>query len=283
MKKILIIGAKGMLGTELMKVFGEDKNYKVIGIDLQDFDITKKEQVFENIKKIKPQIVINAAAFTRVDDCEKEEFKKVCMEVNGMAVGFIAAACKEIDAILVHYSTDYIFSGEKKGYCEDEKSFAPLNVYGKSKLLGEQELQKNTDKFYLIRTAWLYGKKGKNFVDTMLELAKKMSELKVVNDQHGKPTYAVDLAKRTRELMEGDYPFGVYHITNEGMITWYEFAKKIFVIAKINVKVIPVKSSEFPRPARRPKYSALVNIKLPKSRKWEVALEEYLKNLKFKM
>lgn len=277
MKKILIIGARGMLGHELVKVLGEDKNYEVVGTDMQDFDITSREQVFENIKKISPQIVINAAAFTRVDDCEKEEFKKICMKVNGTAVGFIAAACREIGAILVHYSTDYIFDGEKKeGYKEDEKKFAPVNVYGESKLLGEQELQKNTDKFYLIRTAWLYGKNGKNFVDTMLELAKKMKELKVVNDQTGSPTYAVDLAKRTKELLEGNYPSGIYHITNEGRVTWFDFAKKIFEIARINVKLIPVTSAQFPRPAKRPKYAALVNTKLPKSGKWEEALSEYL-------
>lgn len=275
MKKILIIGAKGMLGTELMDVFNNDKSYKTVGTDMRDFDITKKEQVSKNIEKIKPEIVINAAAYTKVDDCEKE--KEICMKVNGRAVGYIAKICHKLDAIMVHYSTDYIFDGNKKeGYKEDDQSFAPLNVYGKSKLLGEQELQKNHNKFYLIRTAWLYGRNGKNFVDTMLELAKKMQEIKVVNDQHGKPTLARDLAKRTKELIERSYPFGVYHITNEGMITWYDFAKKIFAIAKINVKVIPVTSAEFPRPAKRPKYSALVNTKLPKSRKWDKALLEYL-------
>ncbi|MEW6407329.1 MAG: dTDP-4-dehydrorhamnose reductase [Patescibacteria group bacterium] len=277
MKKILIIGARGMLGQELMKVFGTDKNYEVVGTDMKDFDITNKEKVFENIKNIAPQIVINAAAFTRVDDCEKPEFKDICMKVNGYAVGYIAAVCRELNAVMIHYSTDYIFFGEKeRGYREDEKDFAPLNIYGQSKLLGEQELLKNTDRFYLIRTAWLYGKNGKNFVDTMLELAHKMPELKVVNDQTGSPTYAVDLAKRTKEILEGNYPFGVYHITNEGTVSWYDFAKKIFEIAKIDVKVIPVASNEFPRPAKRPKYSVLVNTKLPKSRKWEEALEEYL-------
>lgn len=280
MKKVLIIGAKGMLGKELVKVFSAQKNYEIIGTDLQDFDITKKDQVFENVKKIGPQIVINAAAFTKVDDCEKE--KEICMKVNGKAVRFIAQVCKKIDAILVHYSTDYIFSGEKKeGYQEEEKNFQPINVYGQSKLLGEHGLLKNTDRFYLIRTAWLYGKNGKNFVDTMLELAKKMPEIKVVNDQTGSPTYAVDLAKRTRELLESNYPFGIYHITNDGAVTWYEFAKKIFEIAKINVKVIPVTSNEFPRPAKRPKHSVLVNTKLPSSRKWNIALKEYLQSKGF--
>jgi dTDP-4-dehydrorhamnose reductase len=281
-KKLLIIGARGMLGTELMKVFSEDRNYQVISTDLEDFDITSREQVFENIKKISPQIAINAAAFTRVDDCEKKEFKDICMEVNSRAVGYIAAVCREIGAAVVHYSTDYIFDGRKKeGYKEDEKSFAPVNVYGQSKLLGEQELQKNTDKFYLIRTAWLYGRNGKNFVNTMLELAKKMPELKVVNDQTGSPTYAADLARRTKELLENNYLFGIYHITNEGMVTWYEFAKKIFEIAKIDIKVMSVASAEFPRPARRPKYSVLINTKLPPSRKWDIALKEYLQLMGF--
>lgn len=276
--RVLIIGAKGMLGQDLMALFGADKKYQVLGIDQESIDITNRANVLQKIEEIKPNIVINTAAFTAVDNCEKLEFKKVCFDVNGYGVGYLASACKKAGAMLVHYSTDYIFAGDKaEGYKEDEKNFAPVNVYGESKLLGEQELQKNTDKFYLVRTAWLYGKNGKNFVDTMLALAQKMPELKVVDDQHGKPTYTVDLAKRTKEILESKMPFGIYHITNEGETTWCGFAKKIFELAGVKVSVKPVTSAEFPRPAKRPAYSALVNTKLSKMRKWEEALKEYLK------
>lgn len=276
MKKILILGAKGMLGSDLVKVFSRDRNYKVIDWDKEELDITNQKSVIKEISKIKPDIVINAAAYTDVDGCETN--RDLCIKVNGKAVGYIALACKRIGAVLVHYSTDYIFNGKKKeGYKEDDSEIGPINVYGESKALGEKELQKNTDKFYLIRTAWLYGKNGKNFVETMLKLAKEKNELSVVNDQHGKPTYTLDLAKKTKELLEGNYPFGIYHITNEGATTWYEFARKIFEIAGIQIKVKPVTSSQFPRPARRPEYSVLINTKLPKLRPWEEALEEYLR------
>ncbi len=283
MKKLLIIGNRGMLGQDLMTQFGADKKYEVKGIDREDIDITNRLNVLQKIEEIKPNIVINAAAFTAVDNCEKLEFKKTCFDVNGYGVGYLASACKKAGATLVHFSTDYIFAGDKaEGYKEDERNFAPVNIYGESKLLGEQELQKNTDKFYLLRTAWLYGKNGKNFVDTMLELAKKMPKLKVVDDQHGKPTYTVDLAKKTKEILENNAPFGIYHITNEGETTWCGFAKKIFELAGVKIEVLPVTSAEFPRPAKRPAYSALINTKLPKMRKWEEALEEYL-HLKLKV
>lgn len=269
--KILILGAKGMLGHDLVNIFDD---YEVFAWDLKVIDITNKKIVQRKILGLKPDIVINAAAYTNVDGCERD--KKLCMEVNGYAVGYLALACKTCGAILVHYSTDYVFNGQKKeGYKENDK-INPLNTYGESKALGEKELMANTDKYYLIRTSWLYGKHGKNFVDTMLNLALENDTIKVVNDQFGKPTYSKDLAIKTREIIKEKKDFGIYHITNEGTTSWYEFTKKIFELANVKVKVIPVATKQFPRPAKRPHYSALINTKLPKMRNWEEALKEYL-------
>ena len=270
--KILILGAKGMLGHDLQAEF--EKDHQVTGWGIDEIDITKEEEVNKKIVQLKPNLVINAAAFTDVDGCEEK--KDLCMKVNGQAVGFIAQACKKCNAVLVHYSTDYVFDGQnKEGYKEDAK-LDPINLYGQSKALGEEEIQKNTTKYYLLRTSWLYGKHGKNFVDTMLNLAKERDKIKVVNDQFGKPTYTKDLAKRTKEIIEQKRDFGIYHVTNEGITSWYEFTKKIFEIAGINIEVKPQTTEQFPRPAKRPKYSALINTKLPKMRRWEEVLKEYL-------
>lgn len=262
-----------MLGDELVKVFKKNNELTLWGRD--EIDIADQKSVESKIGDLKPEVVINAAAYTAVDLAEKEG-KEIAYQVNGEAVGFLAEACKKNNSVLIHYSTDYVFNGRNKnGYQEDEKR-DPLNEYGQSKARGEELLQKINPKFYLIRLSWLFGINGKNFVETMLRLAKENKELRVVNDQYGKPTYAKDLAQRTRELLESKRPFGIYHLTNEGVCTWYEFAVKIFELAGIEAKVVPVVSSEFPTPAKRPAYSALVNTKLPLSRSWQDALEEYL-------
>jgi len=271
--KILILGYKGMLGDELVKAFKKDNELTLW--DRSEIDIADRKDVKSKIGDLKPEAVINAAAYTAVDLTEGEG-KEIARRVNGEAVGFLAEACKKNGSVLIHYSTDYVFDGENEnGYREDEKR-DPLNEYGRSKARGEELLQKINPKFYLIRLSWLFGANGKNFVETMLRLAEERQELRVVNDQHGKPTYAKDLAERTRELLESKKPFGIYHLTNEGVCAWYEFAVKIFELAGIDIKVTPVASSEFPTPAKRPAYSALVNTKLPLSRNWEEALGDYL-------
>jgi dTDP-4-dehydrorhamnose reductase len=270
--KILVFGARGMLGTDLMNVL---QNHNPIGLDLAEVDITKEKLVQKKLIELKPDIVINCAAYTRVDDCEKNQ--DLAMQVNGQAVGYIAKACQEIGATLIHFSTDYVFDGKKEeGYNEDDQP-NPLNIYGKSKLLGEELLQKNCEKFYLIRTSWLYGKNGPNFVETMLKLAKEQNVLKVVNNQFGKPAYSMDLARAVKNIIETKPAFGIYHLTNENSCSWYEFAKKIFEIKNIDVQIEPVTTSEFPRPAKRPNYSILINNKLPKLQPWQEALQVYLK------
>ena len=270
---ILLIGYKGMLGQELVKVFD---GHDLTKWDTDEIDISDKDQVFEKISVLKPDLIINAAAYTAVDDCEKN--KDLAFAVNGYGPGNLGQIAKKINAILVHYSTDYIFNGQKHdGYDEEYNQVDPINVYGESKALGEKLIKESVCKFYIIRTAWLYGAGGKNFVDTMIELGNKLDEIKVVNDQYGSPTYAVDLAKATLDLIEEKKPFSIYHITNNENCTWYEFAKKIFKIKNIDIKVIPCTTEEFPRPAKRPEFSILINTKIRPLRPWQDALKEYLK------
>ena len=189
----------------------------------------------------------------------------------------MAIACRKIDCLLVQYSTDYVFGGRKpKGYNENDIPH-PINTYGKSKLYGEKMLKKYGKDYYIIRTSWLYGKNGRNFVDAICEMAPKRFEIKVVNDQFGKPTYARDLASRTKEIIDKKLAFGIYHLTNEGVTTWYKLAKEICRIKRFKTRILPITSFEIPRPAKRPTYSILINTKIKKSRNWHKALIEYLK------
>lgn len=262
--KTLIIGAGGMLGTELCTAFPDSMK-----LEHRDIDIGDREKVIETIEKNEPDVVINAAAYTAVDDCEDN--RELAFEVNGAAPGYIAEGCVRAGAVLVHYSTDYIFDGSKKEYVEADTP-NPINIYGSSKLMGEMNIIRKMDNYRIIRTSWLYGANGKNFVDTMLILSEKTDKVKVVNDQFGKPTYAFDLARKTKELV--NHPPGTYHITNEGVCSWYEFASAIIQNA------VPCTSNEFPRKAKRPKYSVLINTKTSPMRHWRDALAEYLNKRK---
>ncbi|MEK7453166.1 MAG: dTDP-4-dehydrorhamnose reductase [Patescibacteria group bacterium] len=278
--KVLILGSKGMLGQELVRAFFE---YEQICLSKNDVDITNYLKTTEKINDIKPDLIINATAYNNVDEAEKsEEWEKMALKINGYAVENLAKIAQSINAKFIHFSTDYVFDGtEKDGYQEDAIP-NPINKYGKSKLLGEELTKKNIKKYYIIRLTRLFGKPAlsengkKSFVDLMLNLAKTKRELKVVNDAFGNLTYAPDIAKATLSLVEKKYPYGIYHITNEGSCTFYELAKKIFEIKGIDIKVIPVTSDEFPRLAKIPIYSSLINQKFPKLRRWEDALKEYL-------
>jgi dTDP-4-dehydrorhamnose reductase len=258
--KTLIIGSNGMLGSDLCKVFPD-----AVKLTHHELDITDREQVIESIQKIKPDVVINAAAYTNVDGCE--DSKELAFQVNGYGPGYIAEACAKVGAALVHFSTDYVFEGSKKEYIESDAP-NPINVYGHSKLLGEMKIIENMDDYRIVRISWLFGTHGKNFVETMLKLSREMDTVKVVNDQFGKPTYAMDLANKIREIIELDP--GIYHITNDGICSWYEFASSIID------NTIPCASEEFPRKAKRPKYSVLVNTKTEPMRHWKEALKDYL-------
>lgn len=273
--KILIVGAKGMLGHELGQVF---LDCKPVLWSKDDLDITNEFQVNKKITNLSPELIINAAAYTSVDDCEVNE--GLATKINGQAVGYLAEVANKIGAKLVHYSTDYVFDGQnKEGYVEDDAP-NPISAYGRSKLVGEQLLKQVRDdadnfNYYIIRTAWLYGMRGKNFVKTMLTLADKDKPIKVIDDQIGSPTYAYDLAIATRELVESKKSSGIYHRTNNGQTSWYGFAKEIFEVFNKNIDLSPCTTKEYPLPAKRPACSVLRNTKLKPMRSWQEALRAY--------
>ena len=282
MRHVALIGANGMLGS----AFAEDLRNKGIAytpLTENEIDITDRQSL-HILKDIKANFVINCAAYTAVDLAEQEKDK--AFSVNGHGVENLAQAAKDYDFFLVHYSTDYIFSGSSKnGYAETDQPM-PLSVYGASKLQGEQYLGSllPEKQYLLLRTAWLYGPNGKNFVQTMLKLADKQHIIKVVDDQFGCPTYSHDLVKWTLDLLNAGEN-GIYHAVNSGQCSWCEFAKKIFELAKKDVKVMNISTAEYPTPARRPQYSILCNDKLKKAlkynvRNWQEALSDYLISIK---
>ena len=256
---VVILGAFGMLGHALQEVF-PDAIFQG-----RDLDITDRSRVRSYLRETEPAVVINAAAYTDVEGCE--ENREQAFEVNGRAPGHIAEACHASGSLLVHYSTDYVFNGTQKEYRETDTP-DPINAYGASKLLGEQLIQTEHDKFLIIRTSWLFGAYGRNFVDTMLTLSPHTEQVRVVNDQFGRPTYTKDLAIETKKLLDREP--GIYHVTNSGTCSWYEFARAIIPNA------IPCSTAEFPRKARRPTYSVLLSTKTAPLRHWREALADYL-------
>ncbi|MFA4818172.1 MAG: dTDP-4-dehydrorhamnose reductase, partial [Parcubacteria group bacterium] len=274
------------LGDQLVKVFTENKKIEVIPWDKEEIDITDQGLLAKKIKEIKPVIIINAAAFSAVDKCEEAEGNQLAMKINGQAPGFLAQAALAVGAILIHYSSDYVFNGKKRqGYTEEDEP-KPISKYGESKLAGEQEIIRLSGrglKWYLIRTSKLFGPKGlseaakPSFFDTMLKLSETRDAFDLVNEETSCFTYTPDLAEATRKLIDENRGFGIYHIVNPRPATWYEAAKKLFELADKKVKLTPVPASKFPRPARRPKYSVLINTKLEPLGPWQAALEKYLK------
>lgn len=278
--KILITGSNGMLGHDLIEVLKDD--HELILTTSKTLDITDKNHTIEFICENKPDIVINSAAYTDVDGCETNQ--ETAYAVNGDGVKNLALACKEVDCPLVHISTDYIFNGKNTRPWVEDDEIGPVSVYGKSKLKGEEAILETLDKFFILRTAWLYGINGKNFPKTMLELAKNHSEITVVYDEVGTPTYTPDLADAISKLIETDY-YGIYHLTNSGSCSWCEFARYIFEVADVDVKVIPVTASEFARPAPRPSYSVLENKRWVDNgfeplRSYKDAIKEYIELIK---
>ncbi len=275
--KILITGANGMLAKSVRARLGKEN--ELICTDVQDLDITDETAVMNFVKENKPQYIINCAAFTAVD--KAEEVYDLADKINSEGPKNLAKAAKAVDATLVHISTDYVFNGDldvNKSYIETD-DVDPVTVYGITKLHGEQQVIANTDKYYIFRTAWLYGD-GNNFVRTMIKLGSEREEVSVVSDQHGSPTYAEDLANIIGEAIEKQIPYGLYHSTNQGFTTWYDFTKKIYELANIKCNVKPVTSEEFVRPAKRPKNSKLNKDKLLAQEitvpTWEDGLRRYL-------
>ncbi len=276
--KILITGCKGMLGTDLMNVLSAEA-HDVVGSDVQELDITNLEATLAFIKRIEPDVVINCSAYTNVDACETEI--NLAYKVNSIGPRNLAIAAQEVGAKLVHISTDYVFDGNKgEAYLEGD-FVNPLSVYGKSKLDGENHVKSLMNKYFIVRTQWLYGVHGKNFVKTMINLSKERTELMVVNDQFGSPTHTLDLCHAISELINTK-EYGTYHITNSGIVSWFQFTKDIMeLIGKSDITVKPCTTAEFPRPAKRPAYSPLKNYNwelcgFKPLRDYKEALSEYL-------
>lgn len=270
--KILLLGKNGLLASEVNLAFS--RVHQIFSFGHDEVDITDTKKVSERIGEVKPDFVVNATGYTKVDQAEEEQ--ELAFQINGRAVGELAKICAAKKIPLMHFSTDYVFTGiNKNGYREDAPLENPLNIYGESKLLGEKLLMENTPYYFLIRSQWLYGAGGKNFVQTMLELCKTQQAIRVVNDQFGKPTYVKDLAQALL-LFFNSNKYGIYHIVNEGITSWFEYAKEILKLAGIKKEVTPITTEELNRPAKRPKYSAMINSKLPLLRPWRQALEEYI-------
>lgn len=275
--KVIITGAKGQLGLEIIKQLKQYEIYSVIATDRDNLNILNYDDLEKMIINEKPDVVINCAAHTAVDLCETDV--ENAYKINALGPKNLAIACEKIGAKFVQVSTDYVFDGSgTRPYREDDTT-CPNSIYGTSKLMGEEFTKQFCSKYFIVRTAWLYGE-GNNFVRTMIKLAETNKELNVVNDQVGSPTSTVDLAKAIIDLIGTEY-YGTYHGTCEGQCSWYDFAKKIFEIKNIDIKVNPVTSEEFKRPAPRPAYSVLDNfmlklVNLNTFRNWEESLEEYL-------
>jgi dTDP-4-dehydrorhamnose reductase len=275
--KILILGHRGMLGSDLMLRL--TAAHDVTGKDVDDFDIAAEDDCGRVIAECSPDVVINAAAYTDVDGCETDRDR--CFAVNAVGVKNVALACRGKGIRIVHFSTDYIFDGRKASPYVEGDAPAPLNVYGASKLEGERFLQALSDRWLLIRTAWLYGRSGKNFVKTILEKAAAVKTLDIVDDQIGAPTYSWDLAAAVRLLIEGGHD-GLFHLTNRGRCSWHEFACKILLYAGMDdVIVRPIRSAVLARPAVRPAWSVLSSGKFSEAtgktmRFWQIALQDYL-------
>ncbi len=258
-KKLLLVGSKGMLAQKIAaRAAGE---WEIIAVDLPDFDLTDQAQVLATVQRLSPAVIINCAAFTNVDACESEE--EVATRVNGSAVGTLAEAAHAASATLVHISTDYVFSGTGNTPLSEKDIVGPQSAYGRSKLLGEQSiLTSRLEKFIILRTSWLYGPGGNNFVETIIRLAKQREKLGIVADQIGSPTYTGDLADAIFSILASDVdPYGIYHFSNDGACSWYDFALKIVDLARKNgenlkiKEIAPIRTEDYPLPAKRPAYS----------------------------
>ena len=278
--KTIIFGAKGQLGSDLADVL---RGAETIALDYDEVDISNSNSVSRTFEKYKPDAAINVAAMTDVAGCERDDVK--AFMVNGLGPKFIAENCLKSNALLLHISTDYVFDGKKNSpYIEDDPP-NPLNVYGISKLAVEYYISALMERYFIVRTSGLYGLhkcigKGGNFVDSMLRLSKEKKEIKVIDDEILTPTYTLDLAGQIKDLINTN-SFGIYHITNEGFCSWYEFAEEIFRFLDIKVNLMKISQSEFPSIVKRPRYSVIENKRLKslginKMRDWKDALHSYL-------
>ncbi|HJB28828.1 MAG TPA: dTDP-4-dehydrorhamnose reductase [Candidatus Blautia faecavium] len=278
--RVLVTGVKGQLGHDVMNEL-EKRGYEGIGVDVEEMDITDRETVERVMREVHPDKVVHCAAWTAVDDAEDKV--ELCRKINAYGTENIARMCKELSAPMIYLSTDYVFDGEGTRPWEPDDERHPLNVYGQTKYEGELAVEKYLDAYFIVRIAWVFGVNGKNFIKTMLRLSETHDTITVVDDQVGSPTYTYDLARLLVDMLETE-KYGRYHATNEGLCSWYEFAKEIFRQAGREVKVIPVSSEEYPAKAKRPHNSRMNKDKLREMGfaplpAWEDALSRYLKEI----
>lgn len=278
--KVLVTGVKGQLGYDVVNEL-EKRGIEAVGVDIQEMDITDAESVNNVITEATPDAVIHCAAYTAVDAAEDNV--ELCRKVNADGTQNIANVCRKLDIKMIYISTDYVFDGQGETPWEPDDERQPLNVYGQTKYEGELAVQNMLEKYFIVRIAWVFGLNGKNFIKTMLNLGKTRDHLTVVNDQYGSPTYTYDLAKLLVDMILTE-KYGIYHATNEGICTWYEFACEIFRQAGLQVEVTPVSAEEYPAKAKRPSNSRMSKDKLTENGferlpAWQDALGRYLEVL----
>ena len=278
--KILVTGVKGQLGYDVVQE-GEKRGLEMFGTDVDSMDITDAGQVRKVMEAYKPDGVIHCAAYTAVDAAE--EHQEICRKINVNGTRNIAEVCQDMDIPLMYFSTDYVFDGQGENFWKEDDERQPLNVYGQMKYEGELAVQELVQKYFILRISWVFGVNGSNFIKTMLRLGKERGAVGVVSDQMGSPTYTYDLAKLVLDMFQTD-KYGVYHVTNDGICSWYEFACEIFKQAGMDVKVTPLTTAEYPAKAARPLNSRmskdkLVNAGFQMLPSWQDALRRYLERL----
>jgi len=284
-KTVLISGSNGQVGHALQTISSDNDNYNYVFLTREQLNLADESTIVKIFERYQPSWFVNCAAYTAVDKAENDQ--ETAFAVNGESVGEIARQCNKYNTRLIHISTDYVFNGRgTKPYLEDEKT-EPVNYYGYTKWIGEKlALENNPGATVIIRTSWVYSYHGNNFVKTMLRLMKERSEIRVVSDQVGSPTYAFDLAEAILKIVSGDnhYQPGIYHFSNKGIISWYDFASAIRDMAGLSCRVQPISTEEYPTPARRPAYSAMNTDKISSTyhimlKDWKESLKECLKHL----
>jgi dTDP-4-dehydrorhamnose reductase len=275
--RVLVTGAAGMLARDLVPCL-QKRGHETLAPPENDLDITRIAAIRKWTGRFNPDVIINCAAYTKVDQAEREE--QLASIINGFAVQNLCLACQEMDIPMVHFSTDYVFDGAKNAPYTIHDHPNPVNAYGRTKLLGENYVLWLMNRFYLVRTSWLFGIHGPNFIETMLNLAKKQRQVSVVNDQKGCPTWTQHLSEAVVSLIESGR-YGVYHATNSGPTTWFEYAREIFRLAGTGTEVLPITSDQFPTAAARPKNSVLDPFPLPEAigremPGWQGAITQYL-------
>ena len=283
--RVLLFGPSGQVGSQFVSL--ARSSFEVVPVDRAQCDLTDSQAVRETVLRTKPDAVVNAAAYTAVDKAETDE--SACFAVNAEAPGAMAKAAKELGIPLIHYSTDYVFNGQKTGmYLEDDPT-GPLGVYGRTKLAGEQQIAEHAGEYVVLRTSWVYGAEGNNFLRTMLRLGAQRPELRIVSDQVGSPTAAKEIASATLRVLEqaranhAALPSGIFHMTASGSTSWFGFAEQIFALAELETKpvLVPIATSEYPTPARRPQNSVLSNDRFAKTfgfrlAEWQQPLREVM-------